>query len=70
MTESDNIMPTQALINLANNPNDDDSNQSDMNEKYQQLVEKIQELKADLKEKDDNLALKSRLIDQVLFYVL
>lgn len=61
------MMSTQCLLaptSDAANGDSDDSNSA--NERIEQLINKVQELKAELKEKDDNLALKSRLIEQVL----
>ena len=61
------MMSTQCLLaptSNAANGDSDDSNSA--NERIEQLINKVQELKAELKEKDDNLALKSRLIEQVL----
>lgn len=61
------MMSTQCLLAPTSdtaNGDSDDSNSA--NERIEQLINKVQELKAELKEKDDNLALKSRLIEQVL----
>lgn len=72
LTEADNIMSTQSLmIPLAGaEGGSDDASSSDgfataANERIELLAQKIQDLKAEIKDKDDSLALKSRLIEQV-----
>lgn len=71
LTEADNIMSTQCLTTpLTSCNNDDDASTESLttaaNERIEQLGHKIQELKAELKDKEDSLALKSRLIEQVI----
>lgn len=65
LTEENNIMSTQLLISSVP-VGGDEGGSSDSNERFEQLISKIQELKAELKDRDDSIALKSRLIEQVL----
>lgn len=58
LTESDTLSSTQSLSSSNDEQND--------KQRYEQLLNKYEELKSDLKIKTDTLSQKNKLIDQVI----
>ena len=66
LTESDSVRSSTQSLCSANFLADGENSEA-IKQKYEDLINKIQELKADLKDRDDTLATKSRNLEQVIY---